>query len=222
MSPASPQWRGCYTDHRAQACGIVDRLEAKAPTVINILMFALALALASPGASAQTPTPVPTPNPDLVRVFVETDVGGQASELAGRRQSVKDLAAALASKKKTMVLVDREDNADLVLEVLSRGVTVPKVVFGLGPKPGEPIGMSGPVRVVVLRVQLTFGLEVLSFANKNKPAEAAPGWKSAADDIADQVAKWAAEHHAEILKQRARLLGSSAAGQSPWRKIPTS
>lgn len=164
----------------------------------NMLM--IALVLAAPAVPSQTPTP--TPNPALVRVFVKTADGGQASELAARRESVKDLEDALQSKKKTIAVVDREDDADLVLEVLTRGVTVPKVVLGLGPRPNEPPTLPTPVRVAVLRTQLTFGREVMEFTNKNKPPEAARGWESAADDIGDQVNKWAAGHREEILRRR--------------------
>lgn len=183
-------------------------------------MIALALA-AVPAAPAQTPTP--TPNPALVRIFVKTADGGQASELAARRESVKDLEDALQSKRKTIAVVDREDSADLVLEVLTRGVTVPKVVLGLGPRPNEPPTIPTPVRVAVLRTQLTFGREVLEFTNKNKPPEAARGWESAADDISDQVDKWAVGHRAEILKRRGgdAVLTTVAAAAALWRKIPT-
>jgi GH15 family glucan-1,4-alpha-glucosidase len=67
-----------------------------------------------------------------------------------------------------------------------------------------------------------FGREVLEFTNKNKPPEAARGWESAADDIGDQVDKWAVSHREEIFKRR----GSDGAPTTVvpsaglWRKIP--
>jgi hypothetical protein len=50
--------------------------------------------------------PSPAPNPSLIRVFVATDQTGAGQELADRRTSVKDLAAALAAKKKSLVIVE--------------------------------------------------------------------------------------------------------------------
>ena len=57
----------------------------------------------------------------------------------------------------------------------------------------------GPVRTAVLRVRLTFGEDSVVFTNKNKPAESARGWKSAADDIASQIEKWIADRRARIV-----------------------
>lgn len=168
--------------------------------------LALVVALVSAGASSLSPAPQssssPQPNPSLVRVFVQTDDSGEGHELAARRESVRDLAAALAGKKKSIAVVDDEDKADLIVEILDRGVTVPRVVIGIGARPGEPTGMAGPVRVVVLRARLTFREESITFTNKNKPAENSRGWKSAADDIGNQVDKWIRDRRAEILRAR--------------------
>lgn len=167
--------------------------------------LALVVALVSAGASPLSPapqsSPSPQPNPSLVRVFVETDDIGEAHDLSERRESVRDLAAALARKKKTIAVVDDEDKADVVVEIVDRSVTVPKVVIGVGP-PGQRPGLAWPTRVVVLRAKLTFGGDSVTFTNKNKPAENSPGWKSAADDIGDQVDKWIRDHRAEILRAR--------------------
>jgi hypothetical protein len=167
------------------------------------MISALALALMLSGGTPQGLAPAP--NPGLIRVFVHTEETGQASELADRRQSVRDLAAALAKSKKTLAVVDAADKADVVAEILDRGVTVPKVVIGLSPRPGDPssiAGMGTPVRIVVLRIKLTSGDVSPIFTNKNKPAESRGGWKSAADDIGNQIEKWIAQRRAEILKRR--------------------
>lgn len=148
---------------------------------------------------------MPVPDPALVRIFVQTEESGEGSELAGRRQSVKDLALSIASKKKTLAVVDAALKADLVLEVVDRGVTVPKVVMGYFPRPGDPAsiaGMGGPVRIVVLRARLSDGHESPIFSNKNKPSESKGGWQSAADDIAGQIEKWVKERRDAILAKR--------------------
>jgi hypothetical protein len=126
----------------------------------------------------------------IVRVFVQTDDAGEPSELAARQVSARDLAAALASKKKTLRVVEDEDSADIVIDVVDRALTIPKLVLGLGARPGEP-GAIGPTKAVVLRVRLTASTGLgTDFTNKNKAADNPRGWKSAAEDIADQIDKW--------------------------------
>lgn len=162
------------------------------------------MVLVSAGASpnpAPRSSPLPQPNPSLVRVFVQTDDTGEAHDLSERRESVRDLASALARRKKSITVVDDEDKADVVLAILDRSVTVPKGVIGVGP-PGQRPGLAWPTRVVVLRAKLTFGGDSVTFSNKNKPAENSLGWKSAADDIGDQVDKWIRDRRAEILRAR--------------------
>ena len=170
---------------------------------MNIL---LSVALVAITGLAQAQTPAPTPNPSLIRVFVHTEIAGQASEMADRRQSVKDMTAAIAGRKKSMVVVDDESKADVVLEILDRAVNVPKVVMGIQqPRPGDPsaiAGMNGPVRIAILRAKLTSGDLAPTFTNKNKPAESANGWKAAAEDIGQQVDKWIGERRADIIKRR--------------------
>ncbi len=138
-------------------------------------------------------------------MFVQTDDKGDGEELAARQASVKDLSAALASKKKSFVIAENEDNADIEIEVLGRGVTIPKVVIGVGgggSRPGQaPIG-SGPVRNAELRVKLTMKTNELTadFKNKNRAADNPNGWKSAAGDLADQIEKWVFEHRVPSVK----------------------
>lgn len=153
------------------------------------ILFVLA-ALAGTRASAEAAAYVPQSGPGIVRVFIDTEDRGEPGELATRRQSVRDLTSALSTKRKTLAIVDREDDADLVLEVVNRFVTIPKVVIGIGARPGQPAAQGAVVRVVVLRARLRFGEESVDFTNTNKPAETLGGWRSAADNIGDQVEKW--------------------------------
>lgn len=154
-------------------------------------------------------------DPTLIRVHVRTDDSGDATDLAARRESVRDLAAAIGAKKKVLVIVADEDTADIVLEVMDRGVTVPKVVFGVGPRPGQ---RSDPGALFTREVQLRVTLELaraedsVEIKNKNRATESSSGWKSAADDVAKQVEKWIADRRAKILALRAR---DARAGRRP-------
>lgn len=153
-----------------------------------MLLFALACVVPSPAAISGD-----VPQAKLVRVYVKTDDGGQQAELAARRESVRDMADALAAKKKTFTVVEREADADVLIEVLDRALYVPKVVMGVGPRIGDPSsipGMAAPVRSPVLRVRVTQGRTANVFTNKNKDADSARGWKSAAADLAGQIEKW--------------------------------
>jgi len=167
-------------------------------------MAFLLLLLSLSGQAPAPQTPEPTPDPKLVRVFVQTEMEGEAGDLAGKRQSVEDLTSALGSKsrKKTLVLVSSAKDADVVIEVTERSVVTPKFVMGLGPRPGESGLLQGPTRTPLLRVELVSGGETLGFTNKNKPIESPKGWELAADDVADQIEKWAKAHGQEILKRR--------------------
>jgi hypothetical protein len=138
------------------------------------------------------------------RLFVQTDDSGVAEELSARRTSVRDLSEALASHKKVFVIVDDEDKSEMQIEVLGRGLTVPKVVFGLGPRPGESSIATGPAKNAELRIRVTVTQSDLTaeLKNKNKANDNPRGWKSAADDLANQLDKWVLEHRAEIGKGR--------------------
>jgi hypothetical protein len=96
------------------------------------ILFAAGLVSATPATPAQS-------SPALLRVYVKTDEGGQRDELAARRESVKDMTEALTAKKKTFTVVEKEADADVVVEVLDRAVNVPKVVMGISPRPGGPV-----------------------------------------------------------------------------------
>jgi hypothetical protein len=154
------------------------------------LAFLLAAGLASSPAA-----PVAQAQPAaLLRVYVKTDDRGEGSELAARRQSVTDMSESLAAKKKTFTIVETEALADVIVEVVDRALYVPKVVMGIGPRPGDPssiAGMAQPVRSPVLRVRAARGRFADVFTNKNKPSESPRGWKMAADDVAGQIEKWA-------------------------------
>jgi hypothetical protein len=163
------------------------------------LVLAAMLVLTSQSKAATPQQPA-----NLVRVYVYTAALDDA-EVAARRASVEDLRAALAGKKKDLVLADTEAVADVTVEVVERAVTIPKVVFGMGVQPGQRPGFpgtAGPVREVHLLAKLTFREESAVFGNKNTPIESGGGWKSAADDIAKQVDKWIVDHRAQILRAR--------------------
>jgi hypothetical protein len=141
----------------------------------------------------------------LVRVYVHTGENGERTELAARRSSVTDLGLAIKSKTRELVLVLDRDDADVALEIISRGFIVPRVVFDFGTGRPEPSGRGSPmVRAVQLRVQLELERRDGSqdFQNKNTPRESAGGWKSAAEDIAKQVQTWIVPRREIILASR--------------------
>jgi len=150
-------------------------------------------------------------DPKVIRVFVQTDDGGNADELSARRESVRHLQSVFADKKKaSIVVVTIEDDADLVVEVEQRSVTVPKVVIGLSGGMGSPTGRpgapSGPVKVARLHVALTMarGGDPEQVTSKNRANETESGWKSAAEDVGKQVEKWIVEHRSAIIAARGR------------------
>ena len=163
----------------------------------------------SPGASAGTSAALPlapavfeSQAPKPVRIFVQTDESGVAEELAARKTSAKDLSESLASHKKLFVVVDDEDKSEMQVEVLGRGLTVPKVVFGIGTRPGESGIGNAPTKHAELRIRVTVTSSDLTadLKNKNKANDNPRGWKSAADDLANQLDKWVLEHRAGIGK----------------------
>lgn len=164
----------------------------------SALLFLLAL------AAGQSATATAQSDPKLVRVFVQTDDQGEPNELAARRESVKHLSEALASRKKVLAIATDEDQADVVIEVEGRGLIVPRVVIGMAPRPGDPPGGAAMARVVQLTVSVHAQriTEHESFKNKNAPLESQLGWKSAADDIAKQIDKWIADRRSAILAAR--------------------
>ena len=115
-------------------------------------------------------------------------------------------AAALAGRKKLIAIVDDEDKADVVIEVDERTTVVPKIVIGLGPRPGQPSNpaATGPSREVRLRVNATLSHadESREVANKNRANDNPGGWRSAAEDVAKQIEKWLNERRAKILAAR--------------------
>jgi len=164
----------------------------------RLLAWLLVLALVSQAKPS-------TPDPKLIRVYVFTEASDDAAETAARRESVKDLSTGLAGKKKTVVIVDDEDRADVAIEVIERTRTVPRVVFGLAARPGQPSsGVPPPARVVHLKVTLTHRGESVELKNKNSPLESAGGWKSSADDIVKQCERWIVENHALVLANRGK------------------
>jgi len=133
--------------------------------------------------------------PALPLVCVTTSDQGGANDLKGRQESVKDLRAALADKKKHLVVVDQEDRADFVVTVIERTTTIPKILF----TPMQP-GVTGPAstgpsHAVHLRVTIVRGSgDPTEFTNKGTAVESRGGWASAADDLAKQIDKWIVDH----------------------------
>ena len=148
----------------------------------------------------------PQADPALIRVYIDSQPGPDAIGFSERQQSGKDLAAALAGKKKLVTIVDDEDKADVVVEVHERTTTVPKIVIGLGPRSGQTTNpaATAPTREARLRVSasLTHADESREITNKNRAHDHPGGWKSAAEDIAKQIEKWLSDRRAKILAAR--------------------
>jgi hypothetical protein len=146
-------------------------------------------------------------DPALIRVYIEEAVGFPEAQ-----QSGKDLAAALAGRKKLITIVDDEDKADVVIEIDERTTVVPKIVIGLGPRPGQPSNPAamGPSREVRLRVKATLSHadESREITNKNRANDNPGGWRSAAEDVAKQLEKWLNERRAKTLAARPKDAGS--------------
>jgi hypothetical protein len=165
----------------------------------HALLLAVLIAITSQARTARQP------NPSLVRVYVHTDDAGDRAELVARRESVTDLSEALADKKNDVALVEDEPQADVVVEVIDRTVTIPKIVIGLGARPGQTPGYPAPARATHLRVKLVYRDESMVLSNKTAALESNGGWQGAARDIAKQVDTWIVDHRARILAVRARL-----------------
>jgi hypothetical protein len=172
-------------------------------------MTSLLLTIALLGGAGQPQVASAQPDPRIIRVHLVTADGGHPEELAARRASLAHLAASLAGQKKgaSVAVVDDESRADVIVDVIQRSVTVPKVVFGLGPSRSG--GASSPsmnpqTKHAILHVTLHMaaGSDRVEFKNKNRAIESERGWKTAADDIAKQLEKWIADRRAEIIKVR--------------------
>ena len=171
------------------------RIAAVAGAVIVALLCLLSL---SPAGVSQT-------DPTLIRVYIDSQPGPDAGGSSERQQSGKDLAAALAGKKKLVAIVDDEDKADVVVDVHDRTTTVPKIIIGIGPRPGQTTSpATAPTREARLRVSasLTHADESREITNKNRANDNPGGWRSAAEDIAKQLEKWLSDRRAKILAAR--------------------
>ena len=160
---------------------------------VLLLLLVTAFALQSGAAKPAAPQ-----SPSIIRVWVDTD-SDDIKELAA---SVKDLSDAIKQKKKSLVTVENEDDADVTVHVIQRVVEVPRVVIGVGSRPGEPPGGVAPLKTGKLQAQLRFGAMQVDLQNKNKAYDNPRGWKSAAEDVVDQIDKWVGQYRAEIIKAR--------------------
>ncbi len=94
-----------------------------------------------------------------------------------------------------MIVVDAPESADLLVEVVDRAITTPKLVIGMAPRLGPLPDPAGPSHEVHLHVAMTHGGETaVEFNSKNGLLDSTGGWKSAADDIAKQIDKWVVDH----------------------------
>jgi hypothetical protein len=175
-------------------------------------MIAALLLSLSIGPVLQVTAPPSQIDPALIRVHVRTSDGGDAAELGALRESVKQLTAALSSKKKSglTMVADADSPTDVVIAIEERAVTVPRVVIGLSGGMGAQAGRPGPApqQVKVIQLRATIGItreaDTSEITNKNRANDSESGWKSAAEDLAKQVEKWIAEHRSSILEARRR------------------
>jgi hypothetical protein len=143
----------------------------------------------------------------LVRVYIDTRPDNADAGLPDRQQSGKDLAAALGGKKKLFTIVDDEARADVVLHVEGRAVTVPKMIIGISPRPGQaadPTMRPTPEAQLRVGVSLARADESVEMKNKNRAYDNPGGWKSAAEDIAKQIERWVGDRRAKILAARSK------------------
>jgi hypothetical protein len=150
---------------------------------VVLMSVFLASTLGVAGLAAQKAAETPR----LPRIYVSTDPSGSRTELLDRQESVKDLRDALAHKKKSLTVVDDEEQADVTVEVIDRTTKVPKFHIGLA-TPGGPMG---PARLAILRVNVKRGdRDPIEMTNKTNAFEANGGWQMAAEDLAKQIEKW--------------------------------
>jgi len=162
----------------------------------------------------------PQADSTLIRIYINTRASTDPLGLAEREQSGKDLATALSGKKKRVTIVDDEDKADVVLELEARRVAAPKIVIGIGPRPGDPTNPAStmPSLQAQLRVKasLVHADESNRFSNKNRAYDNPGGWKSVAEDIARQLEKWVTDRRAKILAARPKTT-SGFVGLGGWQ-----
>jgi hypothetical protein len=168
--------------------------------VTSVLIVALIGLLSLPSAARLQADPA------LIRIYIDTRTDAQVGSLAELEQSAKDLAAALAGKKKLFTIVDDEDKADVALKVAGRALTTPKILIGIGSGPGQTTNPATtlPARQAQLHVSASLARadESIEIRNKNRANDNPGGWKSAAEDIARQVEKWVGPRREKILAAR--------------------
>jgi hypothetical protein len=163
-----------------------------------MLTVAVVFSLAITGLTSPSSGPAQS---SLIRVFVEAEHDTNI-EVDDLKTSAKDLSAALAAKKKALTLVDDRDKADVVVVVVDRAIEVPKVVMGVDVRPGRSASAGAPVSRAFLKLTVTSGPSKVDLKNKNMANDNPKGWKSAAEDLADQVEKWIDKNRTEILARR--------------------
>ncbi len=142
------------------------------------------------------------PAANLIRVCVLP--AARTDEVADLFESAQDVSAAFATRKKDLVVVASPEDADVVVTITDRTVTVPKVAIGVVPpnRPGAPA--SGRVRIMHVRTTLTAGKDEIEVNSKSSALKRTTTWKLAAEDVAKEVEKWIADHKAALLANRER------------------
>jgi hypothetical protein len=158
-------------------------------------------------------------DPALIRIYIDARTDARVGSLAELEQSAKDLASALAGKKKLFTIVDGEDKADVVLKVEGRVLTTPKILIGIGSAPGQTTNPATtlPTRQAQLHVSasLAHADESIEIRNKNRANDNPGGWKSAAEDIARQIEKWVGPRREKILAARPKTGSRPFSGVFP-------
>jgi len=165
---------------------------------MTLLVSLVVACVMQAGTTKPAPPAPPPPKPELIRVYVDTG-GDDDKDLT---TSARDLAEAIADRKKSLASVDAEEKADVTVEVVQRATEIPKLVIGIGSRPGEPPGGATPAKIGRLQVRIRFQAMQVSLQNKNKAYDNPRGWKSAAEDLAEQIDKWVGQYRAEIMKTR--------------------
>lgn len=178
--PRYPLGWGCYTRYSVVLTGLL--LTAAAPVT---------------GQS-------PKVQPLSVYVFTaETEGGFVDADSKQRADSVRDLREALR-KKKTVIVVESSDDADLLVEVLRRGLdetgkTSTKTSAGLG---GLYSTTTKDTEAMV-RTKLTVGEYSTEIVGKND-GRITNVWRTAANNAANQIDKWINANRDRVRQSKAK------------------
>jgi len=144
--------------------------------------------IAAAGLHAAKQPPV-SKIPVLVRSVAAT--GGFTDPDKGRSDSVKDLTRQIKDASKVLRIVTTEEQATIVLEVLSRG-------NGIDQGPAlTPFGGPTP-KHGSLTVRLTTGTFTADFTGTGGVTGAVSGYRRAAYEVVKQLEKWVKENRERL------------------------